>query len=305
MNSRKAFSLIEIAVAILIIGLLIAGISKGADLYQDFKIATARNLTLNSRVGRIDGLTLWLETSDVNNLKSSLVENINSTKFGNIKNNYPISEWRDRSSNNINKISTLASNDAKRPTYLSEGIGGLPSLYFNGSQTLSSFNTPLQAKQGVYTIIGVFNSYLTIGAHYIFSQTDLASTSPKNGRQASIYIHAPPAGLGITLNAGSGAYQASATYVDKKEYITAIRLDTSLAENNVSVYVNSLTPTVSSYANSIDLSNEVFSVGARSDGYLYYIGLISEAIIFNRALSDNEINEVIGYLSKKYNIKLN
>ncbi|MBM3590130.1 MAG: prepilin-type N-terminal cleavage/methylation domain-containing protein [Alphaproteobacteria bacterium] len=49
---RKAFSLIEISVVILIIGILIAGISQGIDLYNDFNLTKARNITKNSRVGR-------------------------------------------------------------------------------------------------------------------------------------------------------------------------------------------------------------------------------------------------------------
>jgi prepilin-type N-terminal cleavage/methylation domain-containing protein len=55
---KKAFSLIEISVVILIIGILIAGISQGIDLYQDSRLAIARSLTQNSRVGRIENLEL-------------------------------------------------------------------------------------------------------------------------------------------------------------------------------------------------------------------------------------------------------
>jgi prepilin-type N-terminal cleavage/methylation domain-containing protein len=41
---NKGFSLIEMSVVILIIGILIAGISRGIDLYLDFKIQTAQKL---------------------------------------------------------------------------------------------------------------------------------------------------------------------------------------------------------------------------------------------------------------------
>jgi prepilin-type N-terminal cleavage/methylation domain-containing protein len=58
--NKKAFSLIEISVVILIIVILIYGVSVGVDLYQDFRLATARSLTLNSRVGRIEDLSLWV-----------------------------------------------------------------------------------------------------------------------------------------------------------------------------------------------------------------------------------------------------
>ena len=59
---KLAFSLIEISVVILIIGILIAGISQGIDLFADYRFITAKNLTKNSRVGRIEDLEIWLET---------------------------------------------------------------------------------------------------------------------------------------------------------------------------------------------------------------------------------------------------
>ena len=60
---KKAFSLVEISVVVIIIGILIAGVSQGIDLYQDMKLITARSLTLNSRVNRIEDLTMWFEST--------------------------------------------------------------------------------------------------------------------------------------------------------------------------------------------------------------------------------------------------
>ena len=60
---KLAFSLIEIPVVILIIGILIAGISQVIDLYADYRFIVAKNLTKNSRVGRIEDLEIWLETT--------------------------------------------------------------------------------------------------------------------------------------------------------------------------------------------------------------------------------------------------
>jgi type II secretory pathway pseudopilin PulG len=58
-----AFSLIELSIVVLIIGILIAGITQGSRLIQQSKIKTAQNQTTNSPVNSIPDLNLWLETT--------------------------------------------------------------------------------------------------------------------------------------------------------------------------------------------------------------------------------------------------
>jgi len=60
---KAAFSLIELSVAILIIGLLVGGILGGTDLIKDASLANAQKMTTNSEVGSIANLSLWLETT--------------------------------------------------------------------------------------------------------------------------------------------------------------------------------------------------------------------------------------------------
>ena len=62
-SSKLAFSLLEMSIVILIVGILISWVSKGIDLYADYRFIVAKNLTKNSRVGRIDDLEIWLETT--------------------------------------------------------------------------------------------------------------------------------------------------------------------------------------------------------------------------------------------------
>jgi len=60
---KKAFSMIEISIVILIIGLLIAGIAKATDMIADSKLKTARSVTKASPVNRLSNLVLWIETT--------------------------------------------------------------------------------------------------------------------------------------------------------------------------------------------------------------------------------------------------
>jgi prepilin-type N-terminal cleavage/methylation domain-containing protein len=62
----KAFSLMELSIVILIVGLLIAGIFKSKNLLQDFRTQSAQKQTLSSPVNTIRDLVLWYETSSTN-----------------------------------------------------------------------------------------------------------------------------------------------------------------------------------------------------------------------------------------------
>ena len=60
---KKAFSLIELSIVILIIGILVAGVTQSSRLIREFRVSTAESLTQSSPVASIKGLTFWLETS--------------------------------------------------------------------------------------------------------------------------------------------------------------------------------------------------------------------------------------------------
>ena len=81
-NYKLGFSLIEISVVVLIIGVLIAAITTGTDLVKRSKLASARNLSSNSSIYGMKDLVLWFEPSlptvfmqkvRVNLLKSGLI----------------------------------------------------------------------------------------------------------------------------------------------------------------------------------------------------------------------------------------
>jgi len=113
MNKKyRAFSLIEISVVILVIGILIAGVSSGIDLYNEMKIATARNLTNNSRVGRIPDLVAWYETTLKKNFSTgtSTYQDVE-----NITKNTKINRWKD-----INPVNTKPIMPSKIPQIINQ-----------------------------------------------------------------------------------------------------------------------------------------------------------------------------------------
>ena len=61
MKYKKAFSLIELSIVILIIGIILAAVTQSSRLISKMKLATAKSLTQSSAVASINNLVLWLE----------------------------------------------------------------------------------------------------------------------------------------------------------------------------------------------------------------------------------------------------
>ncbi|MFM7620236.1 MAG: prepilin-type N-terminal cleavage/methylation domain-containing protein [Alphaproteobacteria bacterium] len=57
----KAFSLIELSIVILIIGILVAGVTQSSRLIRQMALSSARALTQSSPVPSIAGLVSWYE----------------------------------------------------------------------------------------------------------------------------------------------------------------------------------------------------------------------------------------------------
>lgn len=57
----RAFSLMEVSIVIVVIGILVAGVNQGLGLFYKTKIKSAQALTKGSRVNNIKGLIVWYE----------------------------------------------------------------------------------------------------------------------------------------------------------------------------------------------------------------------------------------------------
>ena len=124
-NFKKAFSLIEISMVILIVGILIAGISKGIDMVYDMRLATARALTDKAPMFGMENLEMWLETTSENSLATG------TTSFTNVANppdKKEIGRWNDINPTLINpnnKNHAVQGTLGYQPLYIQDGINGL------------------------------------------------------------------------------------------------------------------------------------------------------------------------------------
>ncbi|MBM5781910.1 MAG: prepilin-type N-terminal cleavage/methylation domain-containing protein [Pelagibacterales bacterium] len=79
--SNSAFSLIEMSIVLLIIGILISGVTQGLKLLNKFKLQTAQSLTQSSPVASISGLSYWFESTSEKSFSAS--EAVDEEKISN------------------------------------------------------------------------------------------------------------------------------------------------------------------------------------------------------------------------------
>ena len=298
--SLKAFSLIELSIVILIVGILVAGVTQSSRLVARMKLFSAQSATTSSDIASIPNLTLWLETT----LDNSIT---NANGSMQLDDGNSISSLNDINPQTSNKINLTQTNTSIQPTYKASGINGFPSINFNGSnQYLINMSAmPVNLSDKDYTIILVWNTTSAeIGGigQVVISQSD----NPGSCNQlASIWVVSNTYGF-----AGGCNDFRTVNIISKTPYISILTINNNLASNNISVYSNSNTPTVGTTSGgsaNLNIGIGNFLIGARyQNGNImqYFVGLISEVIIYDRALKIDEIKSVNAYLSKKFGIKI-
>jgi prepilin-type N-terminal cleavage/methylation domain-containing protein len=291
---KKAFSLIELSIVVLIIAILIAGVVQGSRLFQSFKINTARTITQSSPISGIKGLVLWLEpTSEKSFIDSETSEN--ST----------ITEWKDINpqTKNFNNFTTSATTDI---TYTKDGINGLPSILFSGTSSGFGFGTGSSLSGTPFKT--PYSAFTT----FIVSKADVAS------REENLFS------LGIYFIASKGSTYKNfwfngGLYLDGTINNTTSPDITTFSLSPISVNGTTVTQYLQSWLNGVqdapssamtntydpDITKD-YSTPHIGNGHGIYDkpwnGLISEVIIFDHELSNPDRKAVEKYLGKKYGI---
>lgn len=284
-KNKLAFSFIELAVIILIIGLITVGIMKGSSIIYSSRITSARSLTAKSNINAIPGLIAWYETSLLDSFR--LDQTTDTTQ---------LVEWRDISPDSIaaqkNKLIRTASSAV---TYKKEGINGLPSVQFtsSGNFYLTSF---AQGPLGQSTVFAVVRPAATVGTS-IFAILDSSASGVGNTMLGFTFdkVHL---NLGTAQNTST---TGAPSFTINSNYIVAAYYDNTNSRAFVNDAVTmagggTLSPGTNPFIGLI--------VGTNRSGSSPMTGLISEIIIYNRPLSLDERKSVMSYLSKKYKIRV-
>ena len=310
MKLKRAFSLIELSIVTLVIGILIAGIMQGTSLYVKMKLATARSITQSSPANGVSDLALWLDTTSEAAFPTSLDDQS------------PVSTWNDINPQQINKSNATAS-DAARPLYIAKGINGLPALKCDGDDDLISvpsgtnyYPTGAPSNTNNFTIFvvaypddidheidieaatGAAAKKGTSGQKYILS--------PVNG--AELYGGTEIVGAGISLGAnGVSVYENGPSYMAPLAVYNASGLSAPVI---ITINYKNKTPTIFINGTSVRVGltsqkDSVFPpVKFCSGVFGAFSGKIGEIIIYGKLVPAADRAQIEKYLGKKWGIKV-
>lgn len=290
---KKAFSLIELSIVILIIGILIAGVTQSSRLIAQMRLATARAQTQSSPVTSISGLSVWYESTSEKSFLEAETDN-----------NLSVSSWFDINPQTTRKINVTQSSGTAKPTYIASGINNLPVISFDGGDNLDSaaltFDNFVSSNQATFFVVQKYTAGNTASFGWqVTSTTFRFLIHAYHQASNAVYFDfgtccGSDARLTTTVTISANQNIAQVISATKKTTGYAeLRVNGAIVMSEPSAMNSSLTTT----------STATFSIGA-ANGTNNFEGQIAEVIIFNRALKNEERQAVEQYLGKKWGIKI-
>lgn len=292
--------MIELSVIVIVIGILIAGVIKGNNLYTKSKLRIAQRLTNNSPVLGIDDLGFWYETTLNNSFPAA------SRRDG-----AEITQWNDIKPTISGTIYNLDRTDSspatKYPLYKTDVFGkGIPGVKFDGSND-ALFNPSVSINNAItYFVVARRSQAVANASTFTFRNpndaNDFTTTSSFNafwesGSNFKPFANGVPGGDGLASLPNPG---------NDSSYIATSIFHGSYNSAYLNGAISSNQPAINS-----TFSNGRLTVGAREEGAfsasspnysLFWNGHIAEIILFNRALKSKERKSIEQYLSQKYGI---
>lgn len=324
---RKAFSLVEASIIILIIGVVIAGISKSSLIYSKYLTVIAKNKTSNSPVSSTEGLIMWFETTLNESMPESSRQDYSELSEAEKSSNSSIGvvdKWNDISSTDGTRQSLYGTSKSSAPKYKSDCINGLPCVEFDGNDDLLNFSQlPLSGTE--FTI-------------FIVEKPNLSNIiAPLMGPSAFTSGYNTALGLAIENNKSLIHLHNSLGYFNRYEFsslgITDPMIHTISSffnnkiidpnnsqeygvlyeKNNKSDIISPLGSTLSNGVWIVEKLNidsaTIHTLGSayindgNSGAVKFYSGGIGEIIIYKKTLKSKDRKAIQNYLMEKWQIK--
>lgn len=278
-NNASAFSLIEVSVVILVIGILVAGITLGSALVKKSRIAAAQTLTVSSPINGIKDSALWLETAvDASFAATELSD-------GDV-----VSLWYDNRSNAANKPNITVAGTG--PVY-SNTINYVHAVKFSGSSSnYLQIADPTFLNNTNYTVFILEKRQSNAANNYFFGE------NPSGTANQNIALGYSLDGT-VIHSQGTNSYTSNvSSYADStnKPRIFTFIHDSSSGKKT---YINGVLAAQNSDTSAISGLTTNLAIGKS------YTGEIGEIAIFTRALKNEERKAIEDYIGKKWTAKIN
>lgn len=299
-NSKKAFSLVEISIVVLIVGLLIAGISKASDMIFDANLKTGRSLTKGAKVNRMPSLSLWMETTLTESLLDK--ERYDATA---------ISIWRDV---NPQVSSKLIFKKTGTPKYVEFGQDNMPAIGFTSatantdlflpynsesSSTVASYSSTQIFSNATATVFMVLKPQSLATELLNFCPYDSATTTfaCSAGKEIKLALDAS-GNVKFSFISGSATTADITSSSQSKKNLIIVSALKDTAGNKLFINGASGASTVANVNLATTPFTGTFRIGGVAGVEIY------EAIVFSSALSDSDRQNVEAYLGKKFSIPM-
>jgi len=277
---KKAFSLVEISVVLLLIGAIVAGITVTAKyLIKKARVSTARSLTISSVINGIPDNVLWLETSII----ETSLSNDSETDGSKLRDGDAITAWSNHSNQNQDPITIAAAGDGAT---LDNSINYIPAVQFSGSDSnyLSISNAEF-LNDTDYTIFITEKREASGEAYFIgASGGDDNQTLLLGYSTDTAPIHSQGSG-----NEYTASLESFSSYGNQPRVFTFI----SDSVDGKKMYINGTLAAQDSDTTQIS-GLTTLDIGKG------YTGEIAEIVIFDRSLKTEEMNSIVDYMTTKW-----
>jgi prepilin-type N-terminal cleavage/methylation domain-containing protein len=283
MNKKTAFSLIELSIVILIIGILVAGVTQSSRLINQMRLMSARSITLSSPVPTVKNLIAWYESVGEKSFNESEMSNGSN-----------LSVWFDSNIQSSVKLNGIQNTENNKPQYGIDEQSGLPVVKFTNQDFFDLPDGTIPFNNMPYTV-------------FLVSRVESFCNCGVLGSGVSAYNQ----GNSFRYDYGAGVFYNYWFNLDlvltnvsmtKQMQIFSFTYNQSTREG----FLNGVSRGSVASSNRASTSN-FNAIGASQRGVPlpeYLIGQIGEIIIFDRALNTEERRSIELYLGKKWAIKI-
>ncbi|HTG45428.1 MAG TPA: LamG-like jellyroll fold domain-containing protein, partial [Verrucomicrobiae bacterium] len=237
----------------------------------------ARATTLAGPLVPSAGLALWLRADE-----------------GVVTNGTEVSQWIDQSGHDRNAVQPSLAN---RPAFQSAVVNGAPAVRFDGLNDFLTFNLPVNGLSGMSIFLVAANNQNLTGAH---PANHAALFFNESSAWGTVFV--TPFQSAVNLRFGTTQAGNTLTYARPSSVNSSFTLTTAIKSGTVdTLYVNSF-PVLSQGGklSSIAGCQDTGNVGRGYNDNTYFGGDVAEVLVYDRALTEGERQDVFVYLNNKY-----